>query len=468
MQFRNSIVWLRRDLRLEDNIALSKACEMSENVIPLFIFDSNILSKLKNKEDRRVQYIYETLLQLRDELNKNGKDIIILYGKPEEEIEKIAKKLNIDALFCNKDYESYAYKRDQTVKKQLQAHNIQFFSYKDQVIFEEKEILNNQGQPYQVFTPYKKAWLTMYQKEKINIANYKIDKLCPKRNLDVFDSTLALADIGFNKINLSFRAGRVGGIECLQNFANKLSRYHEQRDLFALDGTSRLSVHLRFGTISIRELFLFAKKNHSEGSEIWQSELIWREFYKMILCQFPYVEKQSFKRQCANIKWIDNPEYFEKWKNGMTGFPIIDAAMRHFKQSGWMHNRLRMIVASFLSKDLLLDYRKGEEYFADNLIDFDLSSNNGGWQWCASTGCDAQPYFRVFNPAAQSKKFDPSGDFIRKYCPELKLLDDKYIHEPIKSPEKVLITAQCRLGIDYPKPIVQHDIQRLKAMNLFK
>ncbi|BBH52851.1 cryptochrome/photolyase family protein [Fluviispira sanaruensis] len=467
MQFRKTIVWLRRDLRLEDNIALSKACEMSENVLPLFVFDSNILSKIKNKEDRRVQFIYETLLQLKEDLNNKGKDILILYGKPEVEIPKIAINLNVDALFCNKDYENYAYTRDHSVKKQLQAHNIQFFAFKDQVIFEEKEILNKQAQPYQVFTPYKRAWLAMYQREKIKEAKYKIDKLFSLQSLNGFNSTLSLTDIGFKAIHLQFKIGRAGGIECLQNFATKLSHYHETRDLFAVEGTSRLSVHLRFGTLSIRELFHFAEKNHSQGSDIWQAELIWREFYKMILCQFPYVEEQCFKQQCVNIQWHDNPEYFEKWKNGMTGFPIIDAAMRQFNQTGWMHNRLRMIVASFLTKDLLLDYRKGEEYFADNLIDFDLSSNNGGWQWCASTGCDAQPYFRVFNPAAQSKKFDPSGAFIRKYCPELKLLDDRYIHEPINSPEKVLTSAQCRLGIDYPKPIVQHDIQRLKAMNLF-
>ncbi|KAB8032219.1 cryptochrome/photolyase family protein [Fluviispira multicolorata] len=468
LKYKKTIVWLRRDLRVQDNVALSKACELSECVIPIFIFDTNILNQLKNNEDRRVSFIFQTLKKLEAELKESKKGLLILYGDPMLEVPKIVKKLNIEAVFCNKDYEGYAKKRDSYICNELNGSGISFYSLKDQVIFEENEILNLQDKPYKVFTPYKNMWLKKLKEVNLKQHIFNKDKLIDLNNIKEIKIDYSLQDIGFKSSQIHLLPGREGALEKLKIFAKKIDRYHLNRDLFDEDGTSQLSVHLRFGTISIRELFCFADKHNSQGAVIWKNELIWREFYKMILCQFPNVENSSFKREYENIKWENNSEFYEKWCVGMTGYPIIDAAMRHFNKTGWMHNRLRMVVASFLCKDLLIDYKKGEKYFAENLLDYDLSANNGGWQWSASTGCDAQPYFRIFNPEAQSKKFDPNGNYIRQFCPELKLFDEKSIHAPSSANHKVLNSAKCRLGVDYPNPIIQHDVQRLKAIKLFK
>ncbi len=412
MNYKKAIVWLRRDIRLEDNRALYEACCQSETVIPVFVFDTNILDKIKNKKDRRVYFIYQTLLELNEYLLSHGKSLLIIYGNPIEEIPKLAKNYNVQCVFANKDYEPTAIERDQKVFKALAEIGTHFKLFKDQVIFEENEILKANRTPYVVFTPYKNEWLKLYSQTTLKNYSCQINKLISKDNIKNINFHWHLESIHFNLTDLLIRPGRKYALNLLDKFANKIKNYDNSRDYFGIDGTSMLSMHLRFGTLSIREALQFANKYPSKGADIWKSELIWREFYKMILVHFPQVEKHSFKSEYNHLNWENNSDYFECWKNGMTGFPVVDAAMRCFQQTGWMHNRLRMIVASFLTKDLLIDYRKGESYFAEHLLDFDLSANNGGWQWSASTGCDAQPFFRVFNPETQSLKFDPAGQFI--------------------------------------------------------
>lgn len=465
MEFQNSIVWFRRDLRFFDNVALNKACLLSQKVIPVFIFDEMILNKISHKSDKRVQFIFETLTEMHQELREQGKSMIILYGDPVVEIPKIALEYNVNCVFTNTDYETYAIARDLEIKNRLSERNIEFKSFKDQVIFEKEENLKKNKQPYVMFTPFKNEWL-----KRVKDTDFKTYAVDLKKIIDLSEIKNAnhtfhwdIQKIGFYPTECIFKSGRKSALECVKKFTNKINLYASERDFFAREGTSQLSIHLRFGTISIREAFQFAKKFNSQGADTWINELIWREFYKMILSQFPYVEQRAFKKECQFIQWENNEEYFDKWKQGMTGFPIVDAAMRHFNATGWMHNRLRMVVASFLTKDLLIDYKKGEQYFAEKLLDFDLSANNGGWQWSASTGCDAQPYFRVFNPESQSIKFDPSGSFIKKHCPELAGCDQKEIHAPYRSQIKLFNDFK-----NYPKPIVEHDKQRLKAIVMFK
>lgn len=463
MNYKTSIVWLRRDIRLEDNRALFEACCHSETVIPVFVFDTNILDKLKNKNDRRVYFIYQTLLELNQFLLSHGKSLLIIYGNPIEELPKLAKNYNAQCVFTNKDYEPKTIERDQKVSKVLSEIGIHFKLFKDQVIFEENEILKTNKTPYVVFTPYKNEWLKCFSHITLKTYSYQISKFINKDKIKNINFHWNINCIHFNSTNLLINPGRTYALHLLEKFANKINNYDSSRDYFAANGTSMLSMHLRFGTLSIREAFIFANKYPSKGADIWKSELIWREFYKMILSQFPHVEKKCFKSEYEHLKWENNADYFECWKSGLTGFPVVDAAMRCFQQTGWMHNRLRMIVASFLTKDLLVDYRKGESYFAEHLLDFDMSANNGGWQWSASTGCDAQPFFRVFNPEAQSLKFDPTGQFIKTYCPELSHCDAKQIHAPHK-----YFTGLFSANLNYPKPIVQHDKQRMKAMQMFK
>lgn len=463
MHYNTSIVWLRRDIRLEDNIAIHEACLVSATVILVFVFDTNILDKITNKFDRRVFFIYQSLFELNQKLLKNGKSLLVIYGDAVSEIPKIAKKYNAQCVFANKDYEIQAKQRDALVASQLEETGIHFRLLKDQVIFEEKEVLKANQTPYVVYTPYKNAWLKQFSSLKLSLKSYDLGKFIAKEKIENINFTWDIKSICFNETEILISPGREAAIRNLQNFGSKIGQYDTNRDYFALQGTSSLSMHFRFGTLSIREAFLFANQFQAKGAEVWRNELIWREFYKMILSLFPYVEKKPFKSEYEHLNWQNNLEYFACWKNGMTGYPIIDAAMRCFQQTGWMHNRLRMIVASFLTKDLLIDYRYGEKYFAENLLDFDLSANNGGWQWSASTGCDAQPYFRVFNPEAQSIKFDSQGQFIKQYCPELRACDAKQIHAPHKYATGIFMSS-----LNYPKPIIEHDAQRLKAIKMFK
>ncbi len=417
-----AIVWFRRDLRLHDNAALYHALKKNPCVLPVFIFDSDILLKLPNKEDRRVDFIHQALQSLQLKLVEAGSSLHVFYGKPVDVWKKIISEYQISAVYTNHDYEPYAIKRDEEVKNLLQENGIAFKSFKDQCIFEKNEVLKDDGLAYTVFTPYSKKWKNKlnsfytkaYPTEKYFHSFYK----CSPAKIP------SLEEIGFKKTDLLF-------VEPQKPENNFLVNYAAQRDIPSLNATSRLSVHLRFGTISIRELVV-----HCLGkSEAWLNELIWRDFYMMILYHFPYAASGCFKKQYNYMRWENNEYFFEKWKLGQTGFPIVDAGMRELLATGFMHNRVRMIVSSFLVKDLLINWQWGEAWFSEKLLDFDLSANNGGWQWAAGTGCDAAPYFRIFNPEEQQKKFDSNFEYIKKWVPEFGTAE---------YPEKIIDRSETR------------------------
>ena len=465
-KFKKSLLWLRRDLRLYDNAALHHALKESKSVHCTFIFDSNILDALQNKKDQRVEFIWESLLQIKSQLNKFGSELIVKYGDPGTIIPELIEEYRCDAIYMNKDYEAYAKKRDAEIINKLK---IKSFQYKDQVLYEENEIVTQTGTPYSIFTPYKNNYLkkiffegvTQFDCETLSKNYAKLNKM----------PMLSLNEIGFKLSNLkslSIPTGEDGGKLLIKDFKKRIHDYKLKRDFPGTKGVSYLSVHNRFGTVSIRQLAKIALENTSEGSSVWLSELIWRDFYFQILFNFPYInEGKAFKSKYNELKFENNPKHFMAWKEGMTGYPIIDAAMRQLNNTGFMHNRLRMVAASFLVKDLLIDWRWGEAYFADKLIDFDFSANNGGWQWAASTGCDAQPWFRIFNPILQSKKFDSEGRFIKKYVPELDALSSNEIHEPWEERKRDTIGSKINLGVDYPMPIVEHSEQRIKALAIY-
>ncbi len=463
--YKKGLCWIRRDIRLHDHHALSAAIANCDEVQLIFIFDSKILSKLP-KNDRRVSFIHESLEFIENELNKKGASIIIRHGDPIEEIPMAMLKYKCDALFFNKDFEPYALKRDKKIKSLIKnAHE-----YLDHVYYEPKRILNGKGEVYKVFTPYKKKWLEELKNEDNQVALYKcalnqFSEVTNKHSLLKFDW---MEEIGFEKTTNALQGGTKEAKKHLLKFEKKIQDYKEARDIPSIEGTSNLSPYIRHGCLSIRDMMRAALKSNSNGAQIWLSELIWREFYQMILFHFPHVEKSSFKKQYDAIKWKGTDEHFKLWCEGQTGFPIIDGAMRCLNQTGMMHNRLRMIVASFLCKTLLIDWRRGEEYFALKLLDFDLAANNGGWQWSSSTGCDAQPYFRIFNPYSQSQRFDGEGKFIKRYCPELKFFNSKYIHAPHETDILIQTEAQCLLGSDYPYPIVDYKTNRDQALKMYK
>lgn len=451
-----ALVWIRRDLRIKDHRALAHALSHFKEVLVVFVFDTEILRHLTDKEDRRLVFINEALVGIDETLKRKDSALYVKVGDPRKEIPRFAKDMKVTHVFCNHDYEPSAIKRDQVVAECLQGDGIQFQSFKDQCIFEKDEILNQSGKPFKVFTAYKNEWLKQFPKENIAEEKPRLENLVPISKLPYGPDSWSLEKIGFKNIPVLIHPKE--GPKLLVEFGSRIQKYKTERDFPSLNGTSSLSPYLRFGIVSVRACVRLALTHRSAGADTWLSELIWRDFYMMMLSQFPYVAKSCFKKECDSIEWPGSEAHFKAWCNGETGFPIVDAAMRQLNQTGWMHNRLRMIVASFLCKDLLVDYKKGEHYFARKLLDFDLSANNGGWQWSASTGADAQPFFRVFNPTLQSQKFDPKGVFIRTYCPELQDVPDSLIHEP------------HRLGkeINYPKPIVDHKVQREKAIALFK
>ncbi|MCO4793524.1 MAG: deoxyribodipyrimidine photo-lyase [Bacteriovoracaceae bacterium] len=452
---------------MQDNRGLYEACKSSEGVIPVFIFDQNILTKLKNKKDRRVSFIYDSIDLLEKDIKKKGGRLLILAGDPCEIIPKLSKSLKVESVFTNEDYEDYATKRDSTIQKKLKTDEIQFIGFKDHVIFSGGEVLKKDGTPYRVFTPYKNEWLKQVSEEDIKDYNPNLKKLLITKPQGI-KIVKAISDIGFEYEEYKTKAGEKEAKKLLSNFLKRIKDYDKNRDNISLNNNSHLSPYLRFGCISIRDLVRSSNKLKSDGAKVWLSELIWRDFYSMILDQFPHVEKSAFLPKYKNLKWSGKTDHFKLWKEGKTGYPIVDAAMRCFAQTGEMHNRLRMIVASFLVKDLIIDWKKGEQYFAQNLMDFELASNNGGWQWCASTGCDAQPYFRIFNPISQSDRFDPEGEFIKQWIPELKGYSKKYIHFPMKANEETQESANCIIGRDYPEPIVDHAKQREVALKLYK
>jgi len=466
----NSLVWLRRDLRLYDHNALFQALKNSKSVYCCFIFDIKILENLSNKNDRRIDFIWHALKEIKTDLNNLSSDLIVEVGDPVVLIPSLIQKYKCSALFLNKDYEKYAIDRDKKIHDKLQKKNIKTYKYKDQVIFEEREILTQNNSPYTVFTPYKNNHLKKIFNEGITL--FDCDSY--KGNFARFKNKplQSLKEIGFEHSNISSISvplGTRGGIALIDDFKRRIKNYNRNRNFPGVKGVSYLSVHNRFGTVSIRHLAKIALEHNSEGSSTWLNELIWRDFYFQILSNFPHVEDgKAFKSKYNNLKFENDEKKFSAWANGKTGFPIVDAGMRQLNSTGFMHNRLRMIIACFLVKDLLIDWRWGEKYFADHLIDYDLSANNGGWQWAASTGCDAQPYFRIFNPLLQSEKFDPEGKFIKKYVPELELLNKKEIHQPSVFFNKSPNDFPVKLGLDYPFPIVSHADQKPKIMALFK
>ena len=467
--FKRSLVWIRRDLRTHDHRAWSVAEQESEETAVVFVFDSNILKKISNNEDRRLTFIYESLVEIDSQLRAKGSQLIVLHGDPTQEIPQLAQRLNIDAVFTNRDYEPYAKKRDAHVEETLKKAAKKFFSLKDQVIFEADEVKNLSGDYFKVFTPYSKTWRAKVTKQNVEEAQVRLKNLAPAKNIQGFSQKLELESVGFKETKNWIKGGCKNAHKLAQDFLKSVKNYKDERDFPALtQGTSHLSTHLRFGTINVRELFRETWGLQNAGALTWQNELIWREFYQMLLSAYPSLPENCFQEKCNSIKWPGTQKDFKAWCEGQTGYPIVDAAMRHFNKTGWMHNRLRMIVASFLTKDLLCSWKWGEKYFANHLLDFDLASNNGGWQWAASVGCDAQPYFRIFNPVLQSERFDPEGVFLKAELPELKKLSLKYLHAPWTATPLELSAYGIELGKTYPHPIVIHAEQKDKAIKLFK
>lgn len=396
------IFWFRRDLRLEDNCGLHHALQSGKKVLPVFILDALILNRLEDKKDRRVDYFHQALQQINEELQRHHSNILTYWGTPKDVFTYLLQQYFIEAVYCNGDYEPEATRRDQEIALLLQEKGIPFFSFKDQVIFEKDEILKPDGKSYTVYTPYSKKWKAILQPK--DYQPYLIDKnqfLKQERK-----AIHSLESIGFEKTNLVFQTPNLD--------ANIIQNYDQYRDFPALDHTTHLGIALRFGTISIRECVKFALQHN----EVWLNELIWREFFMQILYHFPRVVNHCFKEKYESIPWRNNEEEFQRWCQGKTGYPIVDAGMRQLNQTGQMHNRVRMIVASFLTKHLLIDWRWGEAYFAQKLLDYDLAANNGNWQWAAGCGCDAAPYFRIFNPDEQTKKFDKDLKYIKKWNPD--------------------------------------------------
>ena len=423
------IFWHRRDLRVEDNAGLSKALQNNKNVQPIFIFDKNILDELP-KNDQRVRFIHQEIEAVKSAYQSAGSDLWVFYGKPIEVFEKLLQAHPIEKVYTNRDYEPYAKARDKAVYEILQAKGAEMIGAKDHVIFEKSEVLTNNGDPYKVYSPYMRKWKELFA----------VDMLAPHECKAYFknlhpnaqaEKLITLAEMGFSDEAIHPIPSKIPDDEVIKN-------YRTTRDIPSIQGTTRMSLHLRFGTISIRQL-----ARHGIKNEKYFNELIWRDFYQMIIHHFPYSVDRSFKPEYDKIPWDNNEAYFERWCEGKTGYPIVDAGMRELNQTGFMHNRVRMIVASFLTKHLLIDWRWGEAYFAEKLLDFELASNVGGWQWAASSGVDAQPYFRVFNPYSQQEKFDKSFTYIKKWVPEY--------------------------GTSaYPDPIVEHKSARQKAIDVFK
>ncbi|MCF8308075.1 MAG: DNA photolyase family protein [Bacteroidales bacterium] len=424
-----SIFWFRRDLRLHDNNGLYKALTEKGGVLPVFIFDRAILDELNNETDARVTFILYTLHELKKRLEKAGSSLLIRYGFPREVFQSLIQEYPVKTVYANHDYEPYARERDKKVEEFLKQNHIEFKTYKDQVIFEKEAIVKKDGKPYTVFSPYARRWMEYFD-------TTLLEKSPSEKNLDKLSHSkplpeISLQEMGFAASNIEIPSPTIP--------EETIKDYHNTRNFPADNGTTRLGVHLRFGTISIREL----TEKALSLNKTYLNELIWRDFYMMILWHFPKVVDHAFKPAYDFIEWRNDETEFGAWCRGETGYPIVDAGMRELNQTGYMHNRVRMITASFLTKHLLIDWRWGERYFAEKLLDYELSSNNGGWQWAAGSGCDAAPYFRVFNPELQTKRFDPELKYIRQWVPEFE-------------------------GFDYPKPIVEHKFARQRALDTYK
>lgn len=430
MQQKTAIFWFRRDLRLDDNAGLYHALKSSYPVLCLFIFDPAILNKLDNKHDTRVTFIYDTVNKLQQELETYSSSLLVVYDDVEKAWQKVIKGYNLAAVYTNHDYEPYAKTRDEAVANLLYKHKVEFKSYKDQVIFEKNEVTKDDGKPYTVFTPYSKKW-----QQRLNdfyLQSYPVKKHLKNLLKTKQPPIPTLKDMGFERSEQ-----KIPG----KNYTSVIKDYAKKRDYPAVKGTSHIGIHLRFGTLSIRKVAADANRAHEKT---WLNELIWREFYSMILYHFPHTATQAFKPEFDRIKWINNENQFEAWCNGQTGYPLVDAGMRELNATGFMHNRMRMLTASFLTKDLLIDWRWGEHYFASKLLDYEMASNIGGWQWAAGSGTDAAPYFRIFSPDAQTKRFDPDLEYIKKWVPEYADFSK------------------------YPEPIIDHAFARERCLKAFK
>lgn len=485
-----ALVWCRRDLRAHDHAALYHALKAARRVYVGFVFDTEILDPLPRR-DRRVEFIRESLVDLDAQLRAlgqrhgvEGAGLIVRHGRARDVLPRLAAELRVQAVYANRDHEPAAIARDARVRGALADAGIAFHASKDQVVFEADEVLTDSGTAYGVFTHYKNAWLRKL--EPFFVQAYPVERHAhalapipgPPREPLCTAGVPTLAEIGFEPTNLAelkVLPGTTGARALLADFIDeRIDHYDRTRDFPAVKGPSYLGVHLRFGTVSIRELAGLAWERlraGSRGAEVWLTELIWRDFYFQVLHHHPQVaEGKSFKPEYDRIKWEHGKHaeaLFAAWCEGRTGYPIVDAAMAQINQSGYMHNRLRMIAASFLCKDLGLDWRWGERYFATHLNDFDLAANNGGWQWASSSGCDAQPWFRIFNPVAQSQKFDPHGRFIRRYLPQLAALPDAALHAPWLASPVDLAAAGVVLGRDYAKPVVDHAPAREKTLERY-
>jgi deoxyribodipyrimidine photo-lyase len=423
------IHWFRRDLRLDDNAALYHALKSNTPVLPIFIFDATILDQLENRTDHRVIFIHRQLQQLQEQLQKLGSGLITFFGTPEECWKDILESYSVSAVYTNHDVEPYAIQRDEKIKNILLQKNIPFHTYKDQVIFEKDEVVKDDGKPYTVYTPYSKRWLRTLT--DFNLTSYPTEKYFGNFRQHSAGKIHSLKEMNFRDEEVVFPSTSPD--------KEIIKKYADQRDIPSINGTTHMSIHLRFGTVSIRKLARLAQAT----SDTWLNELCWREFYMQILWHFPHVVKGAFKPAYDAIQWRNNEDEFKHWCNGTTGYPIVDAGMRELNATGFMHNRVRMIVSSFLTKHLLIDWRWGEAYFAEKLLDFELASNNGGWQWAAGSGVDAAPYFRIFNPYEQTKRFDPDFKYIRKWVPEYS-------------------------DFGYPPPIVDHKFARERCLETYK
>ncbi|MCP5282148.1 MAG: deoxyribodipyrimidine photo-lyase [Rhodoferax sp.] len=479
-QFDSGLVWLRRDLRLDDNAALHLALTHCRKVHCAFVFDRAILDPLP-RADRRVEFIRESLVELdqalRDASGHPHAGLVVRHGHAVDEIVALAVQLGVQSVFAAHDYEPAAQTRDRMVFGALAHAGIALHTVKDHVVLEGRELLTRTGTPYTVFTPYKKAWLALVDEDRLRSHDVMphVAALAPRPE-GMRQPVPQLQEIGFARTNLhdlKIAPGISGARSLFADFFERMDQYHATRDFPAVKGPSYLGVHLRFGTVSIRRLAaaaLQASMTGSPGAAVWLSELVWREFYFQILSNFPHVADSAFKPEFDAIRWRHGAaadKLFQAWCEGRTGYPIVDAAMAQINQTGYMHNRLRMVAGSFLVKDLGIDWRRGEAYFAEKLNDFDLSANNGGWQWVASSGCDAQPWFRIFNPLRQSENFDPQGRFIRRYLPQLSALQDKAIHAPWQNGALELESAGVQLGKDYPEPVVDHDTARAQTLERY-
>ncbi|WAC74895.1 deoxyribodipyrimidine photo-lyase [Roseateles sp. SL47] len=469
-----ALVWFRRDLRAEDHAALYHALRRHERVYCGFVLDTDILDLLP-RADRRVAFILDALRVLDADLHRlaHGAGLIVRHGRAGQELPALVAELGAGAVYVNHDDEPQALQRDAAVGEALRARGVAVHSFKDHVIFERSEILTGSRQPYGVFTPYKNNWLKTVT--DFYLSAYPVHRYAARLAPTPHRHIPTLKDIGFQPvdINPTLLEGSDGAQRLFKDFLTRIDRYDEQRDFPAVKGPSYLSVHLRFGTLSIRQAAreAWARANKGdEGAQTWLSELVWRDFYHQVMHHHPHVVERAFRPEYDRICWETGPDaeaLFNAWCEGRTGYPIVDAAMKQLNDTGYMHNRLRMVTASFLIKDLGIDWRWGEQYFARQLLDFDLAANNGGWQWAASSGCDAQPYFRIFNPVSQSEKFDADGKFIKRYLPALARLPPKLIHAPWTARPVELQACGVALGRDYPEPIVRHDVARVATLDRY-